>query len=167
MRRLCCVVCLIAMILLFSGCSVAQTEYEKPIDFYYCKKEVTFGNNEGVISYETRECSHIENLDGLLEEYMAGPSSDELSNPFPSNIKFLNIATLNNHLIVMINQKDTSLTGISLTLACTCLGLTLLDHTNAECVEFYGEDDILDGHNVIIIDKNMLQLVDDTKLYTD
>lgn len=151
----------IVLLLFFCSCSKSEQEFEDPANFYYPNKDVSYGVENGVISFETQETSHIKNdLYQLLDRYLKGPNDISMRCPISSDVTVEEITAGNNSITIVFSQEFTKLSGIDLTLASTCLGMTLLDYTQADYIEIRVRDALLEGSESIVIAKDDLLFTD-------
>lgn len=145
------------------GCASNTVRIESPANFYYRRNEISYWQEDGVIQSETREIAGMETeFDKILALYLSGPQSDTLRSVFPKYTKLLSFEIVDNTAYLSISNDLQTLTGMDLTIACTCLAITTMDLTNAEIVQIQTELPFPDGSNVRIIDKSCLILLDDS-----
>lgn len=129
MRRdkLCAVA--LALVLALSGCSAAivqRPQYVNPIDLYYCRKEAVFGSETGALDFETAELGRTDvTVEEILALYFAGPISETLRSPFPEGLACTRTELDGGVLTLHLNEAYGTLSGVELTLAAACLGMTL------------------------------------------
>jgi len=133
MKRI--LICL-AAVLLLCGCSRNEEEITDPVFFYYCNKTISYSSPEAVISHETREAYGLRSSwITLLEFYLGGPANENLYSPFPEGVTVEAFTILNEQCTVTLSKEFSSLSGIDLTLACSCLSKTVMELTGKSTVE--------------------------------
>lgn len=162
MKRIACF--LFAVILLSStcACSAKESDMQVPAFFYYCTATISYDSDTGVIASEVRETEGFGgDLMSILNLYLQGPLSNQLSSPFPngSRVEWLN--QIGPEITLIVNQPFAQLTGIDLTLACACLSKTLFSLTDAQTLKIHGGHTNLDGNDYIILTRDSLLLLDD------
>ncbi len=147
---LCCIGCL-----LLCGCQLESREDREPVLFYYRQAEFVLGEDNGSIAAEERDgTGHITDMNYLLRLYLAGPLSEELICPFPSDVQLSSIRTGQGKVTVTLTGSPEHLPEAQKTLACACLTLTCLDIFEEETVM------ILWGEEIITMDESCLTLFD-------
>lgn len=154
---------LIAFILCFSlfGC-VQAPQMDKPVTFYYRVAQLSYETDDTVIASEVREAAQMGSLSAIVQVYLAGPQTDTLANPFPAGLILKNLSCDDSTVYITVSSELADLTGLSLTIACGCMTMTLLELTGMETVCITAEDALLDGAKSITMDKNSLLLFDNS-----
>ncbi len=152
--------CFIVIACLLCGCSHAAAKIHDPVNFYYCANPVSFNTTEGVIAHETRDAKGVQSNDALLAMYLKGPVNDQFSSPFPAGTQIISVETANNKCVVTLNDSFAELTGVDLSIACSCLSMTLMELTGADSVEIKVVDRELFGQKSVTITKDSLLLFD-------
>lgn len=121
---------LLILLLILPGCS---SEEENTVQFYYLRKEVTFGSQDSVIAAETREI-HEENPDlkYLLTLYLKGPLDETLEMPVGRNVRVTNLSQDGDSLTVSFSSELSYLDDIDLTIACACISQTCFALTDVQ-----------------------------------
>ncbi len=161
MKKILCLILISAISLGFIGCKPEADEIKKPVNFYYCRNPIDFDSAQGVITAEIRESANYRSQVKLIDRYLRGPESDALVSYFPYDTKVINLSVSNNTVTVEVSEYLSKVTGIELTLACTCLSMTLMELMNADTVNISAENALLDGKEVITITKDNLLFQDD------
>ena len=65
-----------------------------------------------------------------------------------------------NTLYVTVSKELAQLSGLELTLACSCLSMTCMELTGAENIVISAENSLLDGQKSITMNKDTLLLID-------
>lgn len=99
--------------------------------FYYLGE---LDGSEGVVKSETRKLGSGGEL-MVLNEYFAGPESQELNSPFPIGTTFSAFDFDENQASITMSQEYSQLRGAEKTMAEACLTKTLLDLTGCDVVE--------------------------------
>lgn len=160
MKRL--LILLLCMALLLCGCGTDEPKIEKPVTYFYLRSEFIFGQSDSVIASETREAAgKYTDLSALLSEYLQGPQSEGLQNPFPTGAKILQIRQENGILQLEMNDAFSQLTGMDLTVACACLTKTSLSLTDCSTVQILIDGTLPDTQRIITMDGQTLLLMDD------
>lgn len=156
-----CIAVLLIVMCLFhlAGC---QKEAPAPIGpaFYYCAADIGYSMDSTAIRAEHRENAAQDTLQQMLVKYLAGPESADLRSPFPVGMKLIEVSLEGNTVYITVSDALSSLSGLELTLACSCISLTCLDFTGAELVVISAQDSLLDGQKYVTMDKNTLLLLD-------
>ena len=142
-----------------AGC---QKEAPAPVGpaFYYRAADISYSMESTVVRAEYRENAAYDTLQQMLVKYFAGPESTDLRTPFPVGMKLIEVSLADNTVYITVSDALSSLSGLELTLACSCISLTCLDFTGAELVVISAQDSLLDGQKYVTMDKNTLLLLD-------
>ena len=151
-------ICLLVMLLL-CGCASPAVDSDQQVTFYYVQSEIDFQGQNGVIAPEIREIGNrSDDLSYLLSLYLQGPQSDALRSPFPENLTLVQIRQEEAYLEVVVSQRLSNLTGMELTLACSCLAKTCMDLSGAQEVRISAQEQLLDGASYITITADSILL---------
>lgn len=143
------------------GCGQEDIKLSDPVNFYYPVKIDYRYDYEPMIQPEQREGKGYEkNLLGFTDRYMNGPENHRLRSVFPQDCYPVSVCRNGSRITVYMSPGFTKLTGIDLTLACSCLTMTLTEYTGAETINICVKDIKLDGQRTIIMSKNDFTLVD-------
>lgn len=141
------------------GCG-EQTQEPQGIAFYYCLAEPDYNAGNAALTAEYRTGVAQEELSQALELYLKGPLSSEFQSPFPQDLRLVVVYQDNSTVYLTFSGELATLTGLDLTIACSCLTLTTLAITGAEQVEIRTVAGLLDGQRAIRMNKNTLLLLD-------
>ena len=171
MKQTILIILVCSLILGLCACSNENTKIEEPVKFYYCtvKDAENQEQKQEAILAEVRETNHYkrEDLEGILNLYFKGPLSDNLQSLFPANTRIVNIIHNENAVFITLNEDFANLTGIDLSLACACIGLTVFDYTNVQILSIEAENNLLDNKSSITLLRENLLLNDNTDIPTD
>ncbi len=163
MRRFRYIALILALLLVFAGCEASSETMTAPASFYYRVSAGTFGKQDSIIASERRESAGCEDdLKLLIESYLEGPVSGKLTSPVPASARVLGVTRENSKIIVEMSPAFAKLSGIDLTIACSCLSMTLLDYTDAEQIEIFVPHTLLDGNDSIVMERDSLMLLDNS-----
>lgn len=162
MKRSSIFIFIVALLLSFSGCSEGVGRMKTPADFFYCRSNVSFDTQNGVITSERRETADFtDDLAALVNHYLQGPISSHLRSPFPENSAVLWISSSDSELILVMNPQFTQLTDLDLSLACTCLCKTLFQLSQVDRITIRGLGDTIDEQATIVITRDSVLLWDE------
>ena len=166
MKKILCLVCSAAILFLFiTACTVTPTNFLAPAQFYYCADEFAYHREDGVICSEIRETILINsNVKQVLNAYLAGPVSKELTSPFPAGAQVVDVIQTENEITVILNDSFSKLSGIDLTLPIACLSMTVLEYSGVDAVSFQVENGTFAGKEIITVTQDQLLFKDDTAL---
>ena len=156
---------LLVLIWMLPGCA-KEEQLENPVLFYYRTAQVSYFGDNGVIDCEKRESGTwpsgymLEKWRYLLNQYMLGPESSELSRTFPDRVSVLDLQLKDNVLTLMLSADFAKLTGLDLSLACACLTLTACQMTGAKAVKIWAQNALLDGNEAVTMEFSRLVLED-------
>lgn len=162
MRKAFAVLLCISLIVSLYGCKRNKAEIQEPVEFYYCF-ETVFKTDDGVTGSETREAAHFNgNLEQLLQVYLLGPVSDELTSPLPYAVKLVSLEQVNDSVYLTLSREFSTLSGIRLTTACSCIVMTLHDYAGINQVCFRAASGQLDNKDEFIMSITDIVLSDNT-----
>lgn len=146
--------------LLFSGCSNASNGNTA---FYYLNEQANYGIMGTAIDSERRaERTELSEINQILSQYLKGPRSSDLKNPFPDGTTLISATIDQGAVRVILSDELAALTGVDLSIACACMTLTVKSITGYAKVEIRSQNASLNGQDAIIMDANSLQLSDFT-----
>ena len=158
MRRIVCIL-LAAVLLCAAGCSGQRSSIERPVSYYYCTTAESYEALRKSVSFEVRDGSaYGDDLQGLLNDYLRGPESDGLVNPFPDNCTVRSIQESDLDVRILLSSGFSRLSGIDLTLACVCMSLTVFELSDCQSVSIGVQDALLDGKNEITLHRDDILL---------
>lgn len=161
MKRTVSVLLAIALLLTGSGCGRKHDDFEQPVSFYY----MSLDTEESVFAAETREAkSYVSDLLTLTNHYFVGPVNEAYVNVFPVGLYAISLTDEGDRLVVTVSDELSTLSGLELSIACTCIAMTLFDITGIEKVEIMAENELLDSKKSVIITMDDLYLQDITLL---
>lgn len=153
MRKLLSIVLILSLLIPFAGCA----DSGKDILFYYPRKQVLYGQADGVISAEERDVPGREqDLQYLLLLYLEGPLSQELYTPFPKGTTIKQFEIQEKALRLVLSDDFEQLEGLDYTIACTCIAQTCFGLGSFDTVE------VTFGSNTMILTPRTMALVDNS-----
>ena len=159
-----------ALILLFSFCGCGQTsdpDIITPTAFYYHNNLDEKEEFNNVFVAEIREGALYQNDHiSLLNNYLDGPESENLINPFPHGLEVVSLDTKKDTAYIVLSDQIAKINSIDFTMACSCLSLTLFELTQCNYVQISAENSLLSDQESILISRDTLMLADDTDLPT-
>ena len=163
MKRLFSVLLCLVLCFSFTGCQKEETvQILKPVEFYYLQNTFSFTNSDTILGSELWESAgHEDDLVYLIDLYFSGPQSDALSLPFPKGCTVVSITTKNDAITITVSDHFAKLTGMDLSVACTCLAKTLAGLSGADTVIIQTRTQLLDGKKSITIRDGVPILSDD------
>ena len=135
----------LALALCLVGCT-PEEHLDTPVTFYYCVNDIDYLNGSQVFGEERRDGSaYKDNLDGLLNEYLKGPESNGLYNPFPEGSTVLSTKREGNVLTIYLSEQFNRLSLEKLSLAIACLVKTTFAYASAPVVLIIPDGTFIDG----------------------
>ena len=131
--------CLLIALALLTGCSPQEPgRNEVKADFYYESEEDNYFSPLGILGCEQRTLQQSQNsLEGLLELYLRGPVSPELT--FPENLRFVRAEYAQQAITLVFEDSLAELTDLRLQLVCACIARTVSEFGGYETVYFRTE----------------------------
>lgn len=138
-----CVVILCALV----GCT-QNTGLSTPVMFYYCISDIDHQGNRDVFGAEQREGKEFaDDIVRLLNEYLKGPESDKLYNPFPQGSAIVDAKREGNVLTLYLSVQFDRLQQEKLTLAISCIAQTVFEYTSVPVLLLIPSGTFIDGSN--------------------
>lgn len=150
MKHKLCIILLSILVTLW-GCGMHEQEtHSGSLRFYYLQNETAYNSSNSVVSYETIQADKSTPVE-LIAQYLLGPTKEELTSPFPEDLKLISITQEENNVAVVLSGELSDLSGIELTLACSCLARTLQSIFPADSYEISTAEGKLNGKSSILI----------------
>ncbi len=148
-------------LLVFSGCGIrVQPKYENT-SFYYYSDATEYNSEYGPFALEYRRIDITpENIVSAIDLYLQGPLEDSFTSPFPDGVTVVDFNLSDRTVNITLSRHFARLTGIDLTVACSCLTLTLTELLDADRVVISALDTQLDGKASISMERNNIILWD-------
>lgn len=162
MKETVCIILTITTLFCLIGCSNREAPMEKPAMYYYCTDAASYKSSRKTIDFETRETVAHNDLQSLLNDYLEGPLTDALVNPFPDGSSVESLQFDGAEALVTLNSKFSRLVGKELILACSCFSLTLFGLADCQSISFQVNDATLDGSDRITMHRNDIILESET-----
>ena len=151
---------LLCAVIILCGCN---TQSNFGINFYYPKQADYESTQENIghefLNIAPDPLAYTE----ILNNYLAGPKTKNLTNPFPGGTHLVSISLEQETATLILSDQIAELTGIDLTLACTCLSLTVKNMTGCAIVQIRAQNKLLDNQQSININTNTILLVDNVQ----
>ena len=157
------IVCILCFTMMLSLCSCKANEEEilEPAEFYYCRETIGYNSLEGVIAAETRESVHFAgDPQLLLESYLRGPRSEEMISPLPAGVKLLSYEKIDDTVFLLFSKEFSTLSGIRLSTACSCIVMTLYAYADVTQVCFQAKSGQLDNKDEVTMTISDIVLLD-------
>lgn len=161
MRKMLCI-CL-ALLLVFSGCMLQpDAEGNDGIRFYYRNNlEEAYFSETGIMAFETRSIRfEQQSIAGLMEVYLQGPVSSELTSPFPKDLQLIETQILPGEITLTFDDSLASLSSVGLRVAAGCIARTLWEYGGYETVILKAQTQPLDGYDQLVLYPEELVLRD-------
>lgn len=150
---------LLTVAMLLGGCLPAETKAEKPINFYYLHSEIGYRADQDILVPQVWDAAdHFGDMRYILESYLQAPVPDGMVSPFPRGLSLVAVWSVGDCLYVKLNEQITTLSGLELTLACSCIAKTCFELSAHEQVRISSAGGSLDGADYITIHADSLLL---------
>ncbi len=161
MKRYFSILVLICLLFSLAACRQEREPILEPVNFYYRNAEIAFGQDDGLISIYVAEAKDFDGrIMDILNYYIKGPYERVHKFTFPSGTTVLRCNVSGDTTFVEVSNEFARLTGIDLTIACTCLTKTVLELTGTDKVTITASDVTLDGNTSITITRDNVLLKD-------
>lgn len=155
MKRSICFLIFFAIVFGLIGCADRGEAMQEPKHRYYRTNPNEYKNTRKTIDCEVFDAAiYNDDLKLLLNDYLMGPQSENLINPFPDSCAVESIVFHEDEVHLALNSGFSKLTGIDLSLACACISLTLFELTDCKSVHIAVPDILLDGQHEIVLQRN-------------
>ena len=144
MRIVAILLCALMIFSLF-GCAPKE-KFNTPVAFYYCLQNINHSNEKRVFDKEIHEGKEFTNdLVGLLNIYLKGPSSVSLYSPFPIKGQILGSKQEGNVLTLYLSEQFDRLPIDKLSLSIACLAQTVFEYASALILVLIPSGSFVDG----------------------
>lgn len=161
MKRISLLLCCLVLLQTFCSCSAKREEYQKPVNFYYCNKEVSYHSPHAVLQPEVREgYSYHDNAVALMHAYLQGPESSALETWIPSDV-YLSSCTIENGVAhIVLSNQFAKVTGYKLSLMSSAIFLTLHEFSGIEELRLCAKGAQIDEQDVFTLTMDDIVLID-------
>lgn len=154
---------IVSLILFLYSCHQNPEITDKSVVYYYCKTEIEFGSNDGIIAHEIRDATgHINDYHYLVEQYLCGPVDKDLISPFPAGITLEELNVDSSKVQIMLSHHLSLLSGSELMTACACLAKTIAGMTGLQTIQISSENGLLNNMEIITITADSFVYSDDS-----
>ena len=163
MKNLLILLCCLLLLSMLPACSGEQEDFQVPVNFYYCNKEISYNTPAGVIQSEVREGKNFHNdLEPFLSAYLKGPVSTDLRSLIPSNVSLVSCEANEEMITIVFSAQFAELSGIELSTVSSALLMTVYDYTGVETLKICVTDRQLDDKDEITLTLSDIELMDTT-----
>ncbi len=153
---------LATLMLPLTACADDGEEIIAPVEFFYLRREPTYGTSDSVIAPENRESAgHEDDREYLLSMYLEGPASTDLYSLIPAGTRLLALQQHGERIKVILSDEFAQLNGLDRTLACACIAKTCMTLLRGSSVEIDCKTISLGEFGPIYLDAQSLLLLDD------
>lgn len=161
MRNIALFLCILLLLSVCIGCSAKQDNFEQPVNFYYCKNEISYHSVSGVIAPEIRDGAGFHgNLSAFMHAYLRGPESAYLQTWIPSDVYLVSCEVADAELNLVFSSQFAKLSGVKLTTVCSAILLSLHDYTGIQILNISAKDTQLDEKDVLRFSMDDVILID-------
>ena len=164
MKRIAFLLAITFLLTIPLGCSDVKSP-DLPVKFYYPNTEISYGTEDGFLSFESRE-GNQKSTEVLLNDYLRGPSDSTHLNPFPQNTELVEYQFQNGTFYLILTDSYATMSGLDLSIANACLALTVFALTEAVNVSIQCQSSQIDGQTAIVLSRNSVLLYDSSKSTT-
>lgn len=159
MRKYILPVLLLSLLLSMFGCGQHNEEIQEPVNFYYLADFTASDEFDRVIVEEVTESSGVPD-DVLLANYLTGPKTEGMTNPFPQGLSVVYLRKHAPDIVLILSSELLELSGLDLTLACACLASTVFELYDCQSLEIIVNGHLIEGKTSIVISRDDLVLYD-------
>lgn len=158
MKKLLCLLLGVSLLCFLFGCS--SNAPQVPAEFFYRQNGFPYDTQRSVIGSEIRETIDHPGYLRTLNLYLQGPASNDFSPTYPEDSKIITLSQSPGAITLVLSDAFASLTGIELSIACTCLTQTVIQLTGCTVVTIQAESLPLDGKSSITLNESSAMLYD-------
>ena len=137
MKRMITWMLLAAFALQLAGCYSASEDDAAGATFYYVRSAYQYHSGENVVVGEVRTSgAETSDIAQLVELYLNGPVTEGLVCPFPKDTQLISLLDHTGLLEMTLSDTVSALSDAQFSLACVCLGKTVLENTDIILVTF-------------------------------
>ncbi len=137
MKKILIFALIVVLMICFIGCGSNESNIVKPVNVYYCWEEVDYNSEMGIIAADQMDFNDWNGrMLAFMNFYISAPVKEGMVSPFPAGASINSIVYQNGALKVQLNLLFSRLSSSELTIACTCISLTLFELTSADSVSF-------------------------------
>lgn len=141
MKRMTACILLLLFTLSLSGCTSTPESKEDTTILYYIRSAYQYHSDENVIVGEERALAPEQlTVEKLLDLYLDGPVGSDLTLPIPQATDLVDIQEYSGLVEITLTDTEHALTDAQFSLACVCLGKTLLENTDIIQISFFSGD---------------------------
>ena len=145
MKRVTAILLVLMLMFQFMGCSFEEEEPSDTYLLYYIRSTYQYHAEENVIVGEARPIGlKSDDIQLLVEQYLEGPISTELASPFPKQTELMDIRGFGTLLAITLSDTAPMLSDAQFSLACVCLGMSVLENTDFTQISFVSGDRVMD-----------------------
>ncbi len=161
MKKFIAIFLVILLVQSLFGCTRNSDNYEVPANFYYIQAQDTLDLSESMLRSEVRETKpYGTQLEELLNEYFKGPITDACSSPFPTELSVVSLEQRDDTLSLTLSNSFAQTDALDLTVAATCIALTIFELTSCNLLELRTEGKLANGKEFITVSRDLLYLSD-------
>ena len=161
MKKISVLLCCVLLLQMFCSCGRKKEEFKKPVNFYYCKNEVSYNSAQAVIQPETREgYGYHDNAVALMHAYLLGPESSELETLIPSDVYLVSCTVENGIAHTVLSSQFANVTGLKLSLVSSAMLMTLHEFVGVEELHLSAKGAKIDDKDVLTLTMDDIVLMD-------
>ena len=161
MKRVVAMVLCLIFTAALCGCKKKDAEIQVPVNYYYCKNEYSYNSDSGIFCVEIHEGVDFRaNTKRMLDSYLLGPYIDGCINLLPENTRLVCCEMKDNALNLRFSEELSQLSGVRISMFCSCVTMTVADYTQIETVIFSAENSQLDNKDEIILNVADIAITD-------
>jgi len=161
MKKICLLLCCVLFLQVFTACTGKNEEFEVPVNFYYCNRDIFYNSPSGVIQAEIREGVNFnDDLIAFLNAYLQGPISSELQSFIPSDAYLVSCSVRGDVAEVTFSSAFSRLSGVRLSMVCSAILMSAHDFSGVQTLHIQAKDALLDDKDEYVITLDELVLID-------
>ena len=162
MRKIFLLFLCVVLVLCLCACQQKNADIQEPVNFYYCRDEISYNTIDAVIFPEVREAIEFGgDPTKMLDSYLLGPKANNCISLIPTGTKLISFQIIDGVGYVKFSDEFAKLSGVSLSTACSSIVLTLHEYTGFDVFRFSANTKQLDNRDEIVVSVSDIILMDD------
>lgn len=138
------------------SCAACTQDAEEQTFFYYLRtrETIAYGEPDALVAPVCMDIPPELPFEDVIALYLSGPTDETLLSPFPQGTQLLSTIERKDMLVLVMSGEFSSLDGIQLTLAGTCLAVTCQELTGQGRIQVRSGEHIydFDASNIVFLD---------------
>ena len=135
MRKILCILLILALSGNILGCSTLSDSNTKEISFYYVRNIIDYDSASPVLTKTQLIFPQNEGYEEILQEYLRSSATNDYAPPFPKGTELLALNVENNQAIITLTHQLFTLSESRQIIAFACIAKTVISITGQNDVQ--------------------------------